>query len=282
MSTDHRPPPRESRSGPGDRPAPGTGLAVADPGGDGPVLIWGHGLTSSMAAEDAWPLLRWSEVPGWRVVRYDARGHGTSPPGAGADDHTWDRLALDMLGVADRVGVDRFVAGGASMGAATALGAALAAPERVRALVLVIPPTAWDLRSDQAELYRTMADVVGRSGVEGLAGLLERAPSPPLFAADPDHRSRVRERILAADPVGLRAALEGAARSDLPDPERLATIGVPTLILAWEGDPGHPVATARRLAGILPAAELVVAADLQEVAHWTGHLRRFLSALPGR
>ncbi len=44
-------------------------------------------------------------------------------------------------------GAQKFVAGGSSMGCATSIYAALLAPERMKALVLVIPPTAWETRA---------------------------------------------------------------------------------------------------------------------------------------
>ena len=61
----------------------------------------------------------------------------------------------------------------------------------------------------------------------------------------------------------------GAAHADLPDPERVATITAPTLILAWSGDPGHPVSTAERLVDLIPNATMQVASTLTELFSWT-------------
>ena len=50
-----------------------------DVSGNGPDLLWGHGLTSSRAREDVFGLLDWNRMRAVaRVVRYDARGHGES------------------------------------------------------------------------------------------------------------------------------------------------------------------------------------------------------------
>ena len=116
-----------------------------DVSGEGhPPMIWGHGLTSSRAAEDRAMLIDargLASVTG--LVRYDARGHGESALSSNPADYAWDAMARDQLALADHLAIDRYVAGGASLGAATALHAAVIAPERIVALVLVIPPTAW-------------------------------------------------------------------------------------------------------------------------------------------
>ena len=109
----------------------GAGLEVDDPGADGHPFLWGHGLTSSMASEDSTGVFGWRDAlgDGWRVVRYDARGHGASSATSDEADYAWPNLALDSLALLDALGLDRVVLGGASMGAATALHAAVLAPE---------------------------------------------------------------------------------------------------------------------------------------------------------
>jgi pimeloyl-ACP methyl ester carboxylesterase len=76
----------------------------------------------------------------------------------------------------------------------------------------------------------------------------------------------------------LPSVLRGAAASDLPDPEAVRAVTAPTLLLAWETDPGHPVSTAERLAELLPHAELHVARQLADLGGWTDKLEAFLAA----
>src|SRR5690348_10748181 len=105
--------------------------------GEGYTFIWGHGLMASMAMEDAMPVFEWDHLAeGERMIRYDARGHGRSEASENLDDYSWPNLARDMLALADALRIERFLAGGQSMGSATALYAALVAvaPERVKAL----------------------------------------------------------------------------------------------------------------------------------------------------
>jgi pimeloyl-ACP methyl ester carboxylesterase len=255
-------------------PVRGTPLAVDDPGGSGRSFLWAHGLTSSRAREDRVGWFDWrAALPGWRVVRYDARGHGRSAPGPGPDAYRWPTLARDLVAVADALDLDRpLVAGGASMGCATVLHAAVADPSCVDALVLAIPPTAWATRAAQADLYRAGADLVAEAGLDAYLEVARSRPVPELFADVAD--------LVAPDPdvpvEVLPDLLRGAGASDLPPPEALAALDVPALVLAWETDPVHPVDTAERLSVALPRAELHVAATLDEVRRWGEVVAGFL------
>src|SRR5687768_1938290 len=100
--------------------------------GEGPSFVWAHGLTSSRAGEEKGGLFDWTQVveQGGHVVRYDAAGHGRTggPEDVGA--YRWPQLASDLLALLDDLGIGRTSAGGASMGCATVLHAAVRAPER--------------------------------------------------------------------------------------------------------------------------------------------------------
>lgn len=247
------------------------------------AFLWGHGLTSSRAEEDTTGLLgRWPfPEDAVRRVRYDARGHGKSTGPADPMAFRWDVLAQDQLALADALGIDRYVAGGASMGCATALHAAVLAPERVEALVLVIPPTAWEARPAQRALYEAGADLIEQEGMDAFAEVSAQAPPPMLFAnLGLDWAAQARRRAQAFDGAVLPSILRGAAASDLPTPEQVAAIDVPALVLAWTGDATHPVETAVRLGELLPQAELSVADSLRDVLSWSERVVSFVAALP--
>ena len=253
----------------------GCDLAV-DHRGSGPDVVWGHGLTSSMASEDDLGLFDFDALrQHHRVLRYDARGHGES--GSTDDGYHWRDLAVDQLALADELGIGEYVAGGASMGCATALHAAVIAPERIRALVLVIPPTAWETRAAQAGTYRTMADLVEAGEHELLLQGAALRPPPDPLADEPRWTERFAELLAAADPVRLARVFRGAATADLPTPEEIAALDVPTLLLAWTGDPGHPASTAARLQELMPHAALALAATPDGLASWTDRVARFLA-----
>ena len=250
-------------------------------GGTGRTVIWGHGLTGSMAGEEQFSLVDHARLAGtFDLIRYDARGHGSSTSTPDLAGYTWDQMALDQLGLADAFGVGGYVAAGASLGAATAIEAALAAPDRVSGLVLVIPPTAWETRAEQAGRYEQMASIAERRGVEPLVAGLDAAPIPDPLAGDAERRARSEANLRSWDIDRLATVFRGAGGADLPSRESIATISAPTLILAWTGDSGHPVSTANQLVDLMPNAELFVASTAADLATWTDRVVTFVSSLP--
>lgn len=243
---------------------------------DAPVLVWGHGLTMNRALDDAGAMIDWSAMPG-PVLRYDARGHGHSSATDDPAASGWDQLALDQLGLTAALGIDRYVAGGASMGCATALHAAVTAPERIMGLVLMIPPTAWETRAAQVSQYAAGAELVSTGGVEPLVVARRVVGAPDPHVGDADYLARREAALRSWDPQRLAAAMRGATTADLPDRGQIAGITVPTLILAWTGDPAHPRSTAEELAGLIENAELHLASDAAQLELWTSRIRCFLA-----
>ena len=246
--------------------------------GQGPSIIWSHGLMQSLDFDSRIGWFEWQEITKCaRLIRYDVRGHGKSPLLASPENNRWDRLAEDMLTLADETKSENFIAAGLSMGSATALYTALFAPERVRGLILVIPPTAWENRAPQALTYQKMADRLKRKGVETIAQLMALSPSMPewMYSARPEKAELAVETVRGFSVDSLASVLLGAGLSNLPDTDRLAGLKMPALILAWSGDNGHPLVTAERLAANLPQAELVVANSLGDVESWTAKVCEF-------
>jgi 3-oxoadipate enol-lactonase len=249
--------------------------------GLGRLFVWGHGMLSSVAQEDATGVFTWTGLSSSvRVVRYDARGHGRSEASHDEVDYRWPSLGQDMLALLQALGAQRAVLGGASMGCATALHAAVAAPERVEALVLAIPPTAWATREVQAPLYAAGAWVVSTIGMSAFVAMLRALPGRIVLPKHlADRREASLEHLARAEAGIVRTVLLGASHSDLPDEATLAKLGMPTLILAWEGDPSHPVSTAEKLARLLPASKLHRAATEKDIQRWPELVRGFVRSL---
>jgi 3-oxoadipate enol-lactonase len=243
------------------------------------TFVWAHGLHSSMAHEDELGLFDWESLQDVaRVVRYDSRGHGGAMCQYEDRAYCWSTLVDDMLWAAGNEGP--FVAGGACVGAATALYAALRAPRRVQAAVLVTPPAAWDCRNGQVEAYASAATLVERRGLPSLLETWGRRPQPEILERElPTARDIQLRHLAAMDEKALPAILRGMARSDLPEPEEIASLVLPVLILAWDGDPYRPVATAQALSDLLILSEMHVARDLADVREWPGLVREFLGGL---
>src|SRR5206468_2994928 len=84
----------------------GVDIEVSDQGAGLP-FFWGHGLVSSMEQEDRFLVMSWAHLARrYRVIRWDARGHGLSGGAPVPDDYRWDNLGRDPIALADFA--DRF------------------------------------------------------------------------------------------------------------------------------------------------------------------------------
>ena len=109
----------------------GTTIAFEDTGGKKPAVILSHGFLMDHSMFDAQvAALRDTH----RVVTWDERGFGGTK--ATGDFSYWDS-ANDVLGLMDHLGIDSAVLGGMSQGGFLSLRAALTAPGRVEALILL-------------------------------------------------------------------------------------------------------------------------------------------------
>ena len=247
--------------------------------GEGPALVWGHGLTGSRERDDDLRPLDWDKLArATTLLRYDARGHGCSGGSTVPADSSWSSLARDQLALAEALGIEGYVAAGASMGCGTALHAAVLAPERVRALLVVIPPTAWAARRARAQVWDELATEVEATGGQAFLDAMAEEPPGPYRGSRRWHEAAARSALGQA-PARLAAALRGAATADLPDPKELRALAVPTLVLAWTGDPVHPLETAERLVELIAGAELVVADTADELATWTDRALAFVASV---
>ena len=109
----------------------GTTIAFEDTGGTKPAVILSHGFLMDHSMFDAQvAALRDTH----RVVTWDERGFGGTK--ATGDFSYWDS-ANDVLGLMDHLGIESAVLGGMSQGGFLSLRAALTAPGRVEALILL-------------------------------------------------------------------------------------------------------------------------------------------------
>ena len=253
--------------------------------GDGPAFVWGHGLSTSIASENILDWFQWGSFPeDVQLVRYDARGHGDSQLTEQPEDYHWRNLGQDMLAVADAVDVESFVAGGASMGCATTIYAALQAPERIKGMVLVIPPTAWETRAGQGKLYKRFSQIGGLLGGKGMVrmmsmmgGGLDRMLPGWLVENEPDKLLGVAEGMAAQKGKALKNIFLGAALTDLPPRDALKTLAeIPCQILAWVDDPTHPVSSAEELHRLLPNSALFIAQGYEDFKTIPGRVRDFV------
>ncbi|HUR13510.1 MAG TPA: alpha/beta hydrolase [Mycobacteriales bacterium] len=220
-----------------------TGATVGydDTGGAGPVLVLSHGLLMNRAMfEPQVAALR----DAYRVVTWDERGHGEAEH-EGSWTY-WDS-ARDVLALLDHLGVEQAVLGGMSQGGFLSLRAALLAPERVRALVL-LDSQAGPEDAEAVPLYSSMAQAWAEGGAD--PATLEFAASMILGPAD--HRPWIAlwEQLPRHRAKQVVGTLIG--REDLTD--RLPEIICPALVVHGSIDAAIPVEKAEALATGLPSA----------------------------
>jgi 3-oxoadipate enol-lactonase len=260
-----------------DRPGARIAYSSSGPTDALHTLVVTHGLTTSRQWEDENGILDWSPVAaeGERLVRYDTRGHGASAGEATPEHFQWPFLAQDFLAVAEAVSPERPVDGmGESTGCGTLLWAVHTAPQRFRRLVLVVPPTSGASRAEQAELYRAAANMIEVLGIDSWRHLVSASTPAPILQAGGWTRT---DRIAVRD-VLLPVVLRGAAVSGFPEEDALRAVEHPTLVLAWDTDPNHPLATAEYLAERLPNSTLEIATRPDRIRTWGDRAAAFLAA----
>ena len=254
----------------------GYGLRVVSRGWGDP-FVWAHDAFFSIDDDDLHSFVDFRQLAASRrLIRYDAVGHGRSPGVAHPGDHTWDSRGDDLLQLCERLRLPASTLGGFSTGAATALWAAHMAPERVDRLVLAALPNGWTWRAPAAGIQGLLGASALTGVTEPMRFLARFIPLPTQPAKSVGaYRAAHFRRIVSTPRQRYVAALVGAARSNLPSPQELAQLEMPTLILAYPGDPLRPVGTAVRVARALPNAELVISDDPADVADWTDRIREF-------
>jgi pimeloyl-ACP methyl ester carboxylesterase len=237
--------------------------------GEGAPVVLLHGLTAThryvvMGSKSL-------QRAGHDVVAYDARGHGASDPAPSPEAYTYEDLADDLLSVLDQAGFERAVLAGASMGAHTALRVAMDHPERVAGLVVITP--AYDPETWPGNLERWDALSAGlRHG--GVDGFVEAYGDEGPEKWRETLRTVLRQRLSAHEhPEAVADALQAVPRSrPFASRDDLTRVDAPTVVVGDrdEPDPGHPLATARLYASLIPGARLVVEEEGSSPIAWQG------------
>ncbi|HTT94944.1 MAG TPA: alpha/beta fold hydrolase [Solirubrobacterales bacterium] len=240
--------------------------------GEGSPIVLCHGLTASRRYVVHGS--RALERGGHRVITYDARGHGESDPAPAEQSYGYPELIGDLERVVEaEVASERFLLAGHSMGAHTAVGYALAHPQRLSGLVIIGPTYTGEISDVALAYWDGLAAALEGEGIEGFVEFLTREGET---AADwRESVARIsRERMeLHRDPRELARALrETPASRPFGSLEDLAGLDVPALVVAShdEADPGHPYAVAEAYAAALPRARLISEDAGQSPLAWQG------------
>jgi 3-oxoadipate enol-lactonase len=187
----------------------------------------------------------------FRVLRYDARGHGASTVPQG--DYTLDRLGTDALDVLDALGIDHVSFSGISLGGMVGQWLGIHAPQRLGSLVLcntsayMGPPEGWQTR---------IATVRAQGMSAMVQPVLERWFTAEFLAREPEAVQVTRSMLLSTSPAGYAGCCAAIRDMDL---RRLGSkIPVSTLIIGGSSDPATPPAHAEALQAQIPDSRLVM------------------------
>lgn len=193
----------------------------------------------------------------WWWIAPDLRGFGRSDAGMAGGPVTMDRLADDLVGLLDRLGIERATICGLSLGGYVAFALWRRHAHRVRSLVLCDTRPGADTEAGRRARVE-LALRIQREGASAAAdAMLPGLISETTRRTRPEVEARLRSIIESNPPDGLVRALE--AMADRPDStELLPTITVPTLVVVGEADAVTPVAEAEAMAERVPDALLRV------------------------
>jgi len=188
---------------------------------------------------------------GFRVLRYDARGHGASSVATGPT--TLADLAADALALLDHLELERVHFCGLSLGGMTGQWLGTQHAARLHSLTLCAtaaymgPPDLWAQR----------IDAVTRGGMAAVVdATIARWFTPAAQRQIPDAIARIRDGILTTPVAGYVACC--AAIRDMDQRESIRTITLPTAVLVGADDPSTPVSAAELLHERIVGSQLTV------------------------
>jgi pimeloyl-ACP methyl ester carboxylesterase len=219
--------------------------------GEGPAVVFQHGL----GGDEAQVAQTFPASLSCRRLTLECRGHGGSDLGNDRP-FSFAMFADDVIAAADQAGVERFVAGGISMGAGLALRLAARHPDRVRGLILVRPAWTFDKAPPNMRPITDVAQLICSHPLAEARSFFERSQTAARLKIEaPDNLNSLLGYFDRPDITRFAEVLEAIA-SDGPgvsEPEA-AALAIPTLVIGNEMDAIHPLSVAHAVADAIPGA----------------------------
>ena len=220
--------------------------------GAGTPIILGH---SFLCTGDMWR----EQVPvfaeNFRVINPDLRGHGRS--GKSTSPWSLEDALQDSIGLLDHLGIDRAIWCGLSIGGMVALRAALTAPERVSALILMDTDAGAE-KFIRILKYRFMGIGASAFGVKPFVpAVLKMMFGSSTLRHNQALVNEYREVFAGVDTDSIINSLPSLTGRDSVLP-RLGEINVPSVVIVGKEDKSLPVARSQVIHDQLADSELVV------------------------
>ena len=214
-----------------------------------PVLTLSHSLAAHLGMWAG----QVAALSGYRVLRYDTRGHGGSDAPSG--DYTLELLVDDLFALLDALGIESTHYAGLSMGGMIGQLAAIRDQSRFRSLALC--NTTSRVPAGMRPAWAERIAIARGQGMEALVEpTIERWFSPAFREGSAAAVDEVRAMIRATPVEGYCGCCAAIMELDLT--ERLSAIERPVLLIAGEQDPGTPVAAHETIRDRIAGSELVV------------------------
>ncbi|WP_236789446.1 3-oxoadipate enol-lactonase [Amycolatopsis sp. GM8] len=198
---------------------------------DGPVVVLSNSIGSTLRMWE--PQVKPLVDNGFRVIRYDTRGHGESPVPNGP--YGIDDLGGDVLALLARLGVESAHFAGLSLGGMTGVWLAQNAPEHVRSLVACCTSA----QPGNTRMWLDRAKTVRAEGLAGIAqGAIGRWFTQPWIDANPEQAAKLSEMTATTPVEGYASCCELLADLDLVP--GLPKITAPTLVISGAEDKALP------------------------------------------
>lgn len=193
---------------------------------------------------------------GWRLITPDLRGFGGSTEVEPAGPVSIADYAEDVADLLAELKVERTVIGGLSMGGYAVFALLQSRPDLIEALILADTRAVADTPEARAN-RRNMLALVDREGPQGVAKeMMPKLLGTATRENNQTAEATVRRLIKQQSPVAIRGAIDRMMHRPDSTP-LLATITVPTLVIAGEEDTLIPLEEAKRLTAAIKGSKLV-------------------------
>lgn len=224
---------------------------------DGTPIVLSNSLATNLSMWDLQvePL----EMEGFRVVRYDSRGHGKSDAPEGP--YSIEMLADDVAGLLDHLGIDTAHFCGLSKGGMVGQMMGVRHADRVRTLTLADTAAFMPAK----DVWEQRVAAVRAGGMEAVVdGTVDRWITRAGQERSPDEVEQVRAMILSTPVAGFIACAQAIMAMDMRPTN--PSIAKPTLVMCGEQDHGTTPEQAREVADAIPGAVLEL---IPHAAHLT-------------
>jgi pimeloyl-ACP methyl ester carboxylesterase len=196
---------------------------------------------------------------GHRVITVDMLGHGASDQPHDMTAYSMPQFGRDVIALLDHLDLPQAVIGGTSLGANTSLEVAVAAPARVRALVLEMPVLENALPAAAAAFVPLGLSLRLSQRTMRLIAAITRSIPRTHFIVD------MMLDFVRRDPAASLAVLDGMLFDRVAPPrEQRRQLQHPTLVIGHPRDPIHPFSDADKIAHEIPNARLLQAMSIME------------------